>query len=314
MKRKIKSAVVGVGYLGKFHADKYAISERAELVAVCDSDALFRKEIATKHGILELSDYKELIGKVDAVSIAVPTALHHKIAKFFLEHDVHVLLEKPICSTLQEAIDLVEIAKKKKLVFQVGHLERFNPVFSAVKPLITKPVFIETHRLTPFKARGTDISVVLDLMIHDIDLVKNLVNSPHKKIMARGLSMLSGKIDVATATIEFENGCIANLNVSRVNPCVERRMRIFQHDSFFDCDFGNMTLKSYHKVRNEIPPYFSGMAEDCVSLDPKDALYEEVDSFLESISHNAKVRVTGDEAKDALKIAVEVAGMIDSQQ
>lgn len=305
--KRIKCAVVGVGYLGKFHADKYAALDEAELVAVCDSDTLSSQKIAEKHNVLALQNYPELIGKVDAVSIAVPTSLHYQVTKFFLENNVHVLLEKPITVDISEADELIDIANKKHLIFQIGHLERFNPVFIETKPLLHKPVFIETVRLAPFKTRGADVNVVLDLMIHDLDLVKNIVASDVKKIDACGANVLSKGLDVANARIEFTNGCIASLTASRVSPSPERKMYIYQQDATFSCDFHNKNL--IVSKPNQTKPE---MIDQTIKLESNDALADEIASFVHSIQNDSEPKVTAKDARDALAIAVEITRIVES--
>ena len=200
-----------VGYLGRYHAQKYAQLTDANLVAVCDHDLERAHEIAEECHTQALTDYRELIGKVDAVSIATPTPLHYEIGLLFLSHGVHVLMEKPICNTTEQADELIDAASKKNVILQTGHLERFNNAVTAVRPYLTQPRFIESSRMAPFKLRGTDVNVILDLMIHDIDLIQSMVDASIQNIDASGAKVLSDSIDIANARIRFDNGCVANV-------------------------------------------------------------------------------------------------------
>ncbi len=249
---KIKTAVIGVGYLGKFHAQKYAQLELSELVAVCDASLEIAQAIAGEHDIPAFTDYHDLIGKVEAVSIVVPTQKHYEVAKVFLENKIHVLLEKPITSTVAEAEELVKIAEQNKCVFQIGHLERFNPAVLALENELKQPLFIESNRIAPFNPRGADVNVVLDLMIHDIDIILDFANSPVKHIDANGVAVISKEIDIANARITFENGCVANVTASRVSMKSERIMRIFQHDAYISIDFQNKKLTVHKKGDGEM--------------------------------------------------------------
>jgi len=308
MKKKIKCAVVGVGYLGKFHADKYAILPNAELVAVCDSDPDRAKEIAEKYNTQSFSSYQEMLDKVeiDAVSIATPAFSHYEIAKFFLTNDVHVLLEKPITTKVEEANELLAIAKKKKLILQVGHLERFNSVYIALKSMVKRPLFIRSERSAPFKLRGTDVSVILDSMIHDIDLIQNLVLSPIKRIDAYGSSVLSDHIDIVNARLEFENGCIADLSASRISLKTRRELRIFEKDQLIKCDFGEKTLTTYHKGVGKIKPHIPEMVSEMHTCEATDALYTEIAAFLEAIKDQNTTETMAEDARDALDTALKI--------
>jgi predicted dehydrogenase len=221
--KKIKVAVVGVGYLGKFHAEKYAKMENVHLIGVVDVDKRQAEEIAGPLGVPSFTDFTDLFGQVEAVSIAVPTPLHFKIGKAFLEQDIDVLVEKPITTTVEEADELIRIADTRNLVLQVGQLERFNPAVTAIQHVVKNPIFIESNRLGLYKERGTDVSVVLDLMIHDIDLILNFVRSGIKYCHAMGTSVVSDNIDIANAHIEFDNGAVANVTASRISNKNERK-------------------------------------------------------------------------------------------
>ncbi|MCB1828276.1 MAG: Gfo/Idh/MocA family oxidoreductase, partial [Coxiellaceae bacterium] len=275
----IKCAVIGVGYLGKFHAEKYAALPQAELVGICDIDQGRVDEIAQQLGVPAYTDYHELLGKVDAVSIAVPTAWHYPIAKTFLTHNTHVLLEKPITPSLQDADDLVTISENCRQILQIGHLERFNPVLGAVVPMLQKPQWIEAVRTAPYKPRGTDISVILDLMIHDIEIIQRLVAAEITNIQATGAVMVSDKIDVANARLQFANGCVANLTASRVSFNAERQLRILQQDAFFSLDMQHKKLGIQRKgmIQSEERNY-----------EQNDALLAQITAFLHSVATGDK--------------------------
>ena len=311
--QKLKIAVVGVGYLGKFHVQKYAQLPESELVAVCDSNAEVAQTIADEHGVAVHTDYNELIGKVDAVSIVVPTQKHYEVAKVFLENGVHVLLEKPITSTVEQARELVSIAADKNLVFQIGHLERFNPAVMALDDVLKEAQFIESHRIAPFNPRGADVNVILDLMIHDIDIILDFVRSPVKSIQANGVPVLSNDIDVANARIQFENGCVANVTASRVSMKSERKMRIFQPDAYITIDFQNKKLGVHRKGEGEM---FPGIAEiDSLEreFEQGDALLAESVAFLKSINEKSRPVVSGEDGMRALETAIEITRLLALQ-
>jgi predicted dehydrogenase len=307
---KIRSAVVGVGYLGKFHADKYAALPDAELVAVCDASETTAREIADKLGVEALTDPTQLYGKVDAVSIVVPTQLHYEVAKGFLENGIHVLLEKPITATVEQAQELVEIAERNKLTFQVGHLERFNPAILALDKVLAEPMFIESQRIAPFNPRGADVSVILDLMIHDIDIILDLVDADVKRIDAKGVAVLSKDIDIANARIEFENGCVANVTASRAGMKSERKMRVFQHDAYISVDFGNKKLGIHRKGEGEMFPGVAEIDSQEQVFEAGDALYSEIEAFLQAIKTGGDPVVSGADGSRALETALEITRLL----
>jgi predicted dehydrogenase len=309
----LKTAVIGVGYLGKFHAQKYAQLPASELVAVCDSNADIAQTIADEHGVDVHTNYNDLIGKVDAVSIVVPTQKHYEVAKVFLDNGIHVLLEKPITSTVEQARELVQIADQNKLVFQIGHLERFNPAVMALDDVLKEAQFIESHRIAPFNPRGADVNVILDLMIHDIDIILDFVRSPVKSIQANGVPVLSNDIDVANARIQFENGCVANVTASRVSMKSERKMRIFQPDAYITIDFQNKKLGVHRKGAGEM---FPGIAEiDSLEreFEQGDALLAETAAFLKSINEQSRPVVSGEDGMRALETAFEITRQLGIQ-
>ena len=292
--QKIKCGVVGVGYLGNFHAQKYSNLPNADLVAICDTNEARAKEIANSHNTSFFTDYNDLIGKVDAVSIVTITTSHYAIAKKFLENKIHVFVEKPITTTIAEADELIKIAKANHLIFQVGHIERFNPVFNVIKNKIRKPTLVECIRVAPYKARCNDVSVVLDLMIHDIDLVYSLIQSPIRNIVAHGGKILSPTTDVIHAQIEFENGANALLTASRLDPVTQRRINVLEKDCYYTGDLGEKTLKI---IKN------NGNHEE-LTLEKNDALYEEIASFLDAIENKKNPIVSGNDGRIALETAL----------
>jgi predicted dehydrogenase len=299
---KYKCAVIGVGYLGNFHAQKYTNLPNAELIGVSDIDEKRCEEIAKLCNVTAYKNYEDLIGKVDAVSIVTTTTSHYAIAKKFLENNVHVLLEKPITTTVKEADELIKIAKEKKLIFQIGHLERFNPTFTTIQTQLETPILLEFSRLAPYKVRCTDVSVVLDLMIHDLDLLHTLVKSPIKNIKAEGAMLLSPTIDLAYAHIEFANGAVANLTASRMNSKPERKINLLTKNAYFSGDLDGKTLQIIkNHPKNTI---------ENLTLEKNDALFVEVAAFVDSISKNTAPVVSGEDGKKALETALLIENII----
>ncbi len=308
---KLKTAVIGVGYLGKFHADKYAAHEDCDLIAVVDANADTAKEIADKHGVQALTDFKELLGKVDAVSIAAPTTLHHKIARDFLENGSHVLIEKPITVTVDEADDLIELALKNDRLIQVGHLERFNAALLDIGDTLETPTFIESHRLAPFNPRATDVNVILDLMIHDIDIILEIVKSDIKEMRVSGTQVLTNSTDIANARLEFENGCVANITASRVSAKTERKIRIFQRNAYISVDFHNRVLSIYKKGDREIHPGIPEIVSEESICENNDALNLEIVAFIDSIKNGTPIIVSGEDGRRALDAAIKISALLN---
>lgn len=307
----LRTAVIGVGYLGRFHAQKYSQLPGSRLVAVVDANTQAAEKVAAEVGTAALQDYRELFGRVDAVSLAVPTPLHHRIGRELLEEGIHVLVEKPIATTAAEARELIEVAKDRGCVLQVGHLERFNPAIVAAVARLKTPRFVESHRLAPFKQRGTDVSVVLDLMIHDIDLIQELVGRPIEHIDAIGSSVFSGEIDIVNARLRFEGGCVANTTASRISLKQERKIRIFQDDAYLSIDMQQKILSVIRKkdaaVAVESPAQVSIEEE---SFDQGDALREEIAAFLHAVRSNSEPVVTGEDGLRALETAIRIAELV----
>jgi predicted dehydrogenase len=307
--QKLKCAVIGTGYLGKFHAEKYATLPECELVAVVDINEETAKTIANKHDAQALTDYAPLLGNVDAVSIVVPTTLHYQVAKDFLNAGSHVLIEKPITTTVEQADELIAIAKAKNLILQVGHLERFNPAVLALDK-DEKPLFIESHRLSPFNPRANDVSVVLDLMIHDIDIILALVNSDIERIDASGTAVLTKGTDIANARLTFKNGCVANVTASRISMKLERKMRLFRPSSYASVDFQNRILQKYRTGEKEMFPGVPEITSEEATFETSDALMAEIQQFIGCIQTGEQPLVTGEAARLALATAIQITELL----
>jgi predicted dehydrogenase len=302
----LRTAVIGVGYLGNFHAQKYSVIPDVELVGVVDSNPKRVVEIANALGTTPYCDHRELIGKVDAVSVVVPTQFHHAVARDFLVAGVHVLIEKPITVTIEEADELIDLANKRDLVFQVGHLERFNPVLMALDNILQEPLFIESVRIAPFKPRGTDVNVVLDLMIHDIEIIQHIVKSAVERIDAIGAPVFTGEEDIANARILFESGCVANVTASRISLKSERKMRIFQNNAYITLDFQNRKLLVAQKGNGELFPGVPNVKVEERELGEADALLNEIESFLSAIRTSSQPQVSGRDGRMALSTALKI--------
>jgi predicted dehydrogenase len=307
----LRTAVIGVGYLGRFHAQKYAQLPGSKLVAVVDANEGAAANVAAELGVEALGDYRDLIGRVDAVSLAVPTPLHHGIGCALLGEGIHVLVEKPIATTTAEARDLIAVAKARGCVLQVGHLERFNPAIVAAVARLKTPRFVESHRLAPFKQRGTDVSVVLDLMIHDIDLIQELVGAPIESIDAIGSSVFSGEIDIVNARLRFKGGCVANTTASRISLKQERKIRIFQDDAYLSIDMQQKILSVIRKkdaVATVESPAQVSIEEE--SFEQGDALRDEIAAFLHSVRTRGEPIVTGEDGLRALETAMQITELV----
>ena len=297
-----------MGYLGKFHAEKYADSEKSTLVAVVDIDRERAESVARQLGVAAISDYRELLGRVQCVSVAVPTRLHYEVASDLLKGGVDVLVEKPIASDIHQGQELVNLAGAQGLVLQVGHLERFNPAIRRLENVIREPRFVECHRLAPFVERGTDVDVVLDLMIHDIDVIASLVRSTVDRVEAVGVAVLTDKPDIANARITFSNGCIANVTASRVSIKRERKIRFFQPDAYLSIDYDQRRAQIFHK-----PPQGGGWTDiraETIEIKEADALADEINSFLDCVRTRSLPLVSGAEGLRALEIAALISGQL----
>jgi predicted dehydrogenase len=309
----IRTAVIGVGYLGRFHAQKYAALQGTSLVAVVDPRQETRDKVAAETGCRAVADYREILGEVDAVSIATTTPLHFPIAQECLERGIHVLVEKPITETPEQARTLIATAAQHGRILQVGHLERFNSAILALEGTLGTPRFIESHRLAPFKERGTDVNVVLDLMIHDIDLIQSLVGSPIESIDAVGTSVFSAGLDIANARIRYANGCVANTTASRVSMKMERKLRLFQDDAYISIDLQQKVLTIVRK-----PPEGAAATPGQVSIEERtyeqgDALKFEIEAFLRSIREGRPPVVSGEDGLRALETAIRITELVQGR-
>jgi len=302
---QLRTAVVGVGHFGQHHAGKYARLAGSQLVAVADRDPARAASVAALHGVEAVSDHRLLLGKVDAVSIATPPASHFAVARDFLEHGAHVLVEKPITETLADAGELIRLAAERGRVLQVGHIERFSAVGRQLCEIIDRPLFIQAQRVGSFKPRGEAVSAVLDLMIHDLDLILSLVNAPIEWAHAVGAPVVTSADDIASCRIQFANGCVADLTVSRISLRSERKMRIFQEDSLTSVDFLKRRIGIFHRNGS------AAGGGPAITLDEKvypqvDALEEEIASFLAAARSQVPPVVTGEDGRRALEAALLV--------
>jgi predicted dehydrogenase len=301
--KRIKVGVIGVGHLGSLHAKIYRDIEGCSLEGVCDTDKNRLKEVSGALGVAGCADYRELFDKIDAVSVAVPTKWHHKIAEDFLKHNIHALVEKPFTPTLQEADSLIKLARQNKLILQVGHIERFNSAFAATLKLIRNPKFIECHRLSPFPNRSLDVGAVLDIMIHDIDIILGLVNSGIKQIESVGINVLTKFEDIANSRITFKNGCVANLTASRISDEVMRKIRIFQENTYISLDYKDAKASVYKKGAFKI-------TKEELPIEKEQPLQKELASFIDCVTNRKEPLVSGEVAREALRVALEIQNQI----
>jgi len=300
---KLKIGVIGVGHLGSIHAKIYKQIPGCNLVGVCDSDPKQLKEVSGSLRVPGYSNLSDLFGKIDAASIAVPTRLHKKIAEELLRHNVHLLVEKPFTVNLEEADCLIDLAKQQNLILQVGHIERFNSAFNATQKIIKNPKFIECHRLSSFPNRSLDVGVVLDIMIHDIDIVLGLVSWPLEKVESVGVNVLTPFEDIANARLTFKNGCIANLTASRVSDEIMRKIRIFQEDTYISLDYKNAEASVYRKLADKI-------IKERLPIEKEQPLQKELASFVDCVVNKKEPLVSGAVAREALEVALTIQDQI----
>ena len=303
-KKKLKVGVVGIGHLGNYHLQKYQKLENCEVVAVADPLVERAQKAASIYKCIACSDYRAMLDKVDVVSIAVPTGEHYKVARDFLAAGVDVLIEKPICATLEEADELIGLAKKNKLVLQVGFVERFNPAIMALEKVITKPMFIEAHRLHPFFERGTDVDVILDLMIHDLDIILKFVDSPVASVEAVGVSILSDKIDISNVRISFNTGCIANITASRISVKTMQKIRFFGAEGYHSVDCQKREILSLGKGKNEDGQL--QILQNNIEVGSHDPLEEEIRSFINAVTNRSQPLISGEDARISLELAIDI--------
>ncbi len=304
---KVKVGVVGVGAIGRNHARIYSELDTAELVAVYDANAESAAKVASEFGTSVANSVEELVEMVDAASVSTPTVTHRDIGTLFLTAGKHVLVEKPISDSVDDARALIDLAKENGCILQVGHIERFNPVMSQLEARLNSPKFIESHRLSPFPKRSLDIGVVLDLMIHDLEIVLHLVNSPIQHIDAVGIPVLTRREDIANARIRFENGCVANITASRISPERLRKIRVFQGDAYLSLDYQDQSGWIYRKDGMEI-----GREE--VEVEKEEPLKCELAAFVDCASKGEQPKVSGQQGAAALDVALEITRLIEESQ
>jgi predicted dehydrogenase len=325
---KLKVGVIGTGHLGKLHTKMFRSIENCELIGIYDSNLDQAKAVSEEFGVPGVTSLEDLLSKVDAVSIAATTTAHHVLAKKCFEKGVHVFIEKPITATIKEAEELVEISEMKKLNLQVGHIERFNPALVAMEKYINDPKFIQTDRLAQFNPRGTDVAVVLDLMIHDIDIILSLVKSDVVEVQANGVAVVSDHLDIANARLQFENGAVANVTASRISQKKMRKMRIFQKDTYVALDFVTGVSEAYRLLTPdaEVVPTQISFGEIGVGEKRKKLVYEqpeqkeinalqyELQLFVNSVINKTKPVVSGVDGLRALKVAQLIIQKIEGQK
>jgi predicted dehydrogenase len=306
MTSKLKVGVAGVGHIGREHARVYSQLGNAEFVGVYDIDSDISQRLAQQHNVRRFAGLAEMAAEVDAVTIATPTNTHYQIATQFLQAGRHVLVEKPITDDVGQARELVALAHEKNAVLQVGHIERFNPALQALEEKLTHPKFIEAHRLSPYPGRSTDIGVVLDLMIHDLEVILHLVKSKITSVDAVGVAVLSKGEDIANARIRFANGCVANLTTSRISPEKMRKIRVFQDDAYLSLDYQNQAGEIYRKIGPQI-------TREKIQVQKDEPLKLELASFVDcALARRAPV-VSGAQAAAALDVAMQITDQIWSQ-
>ena len=309
--RNLRAAVIGVGYLGNFHAQKYAQIANADLCAVVDTDPARAEEIAAKYGTRAVTDYTRVLSEIDLVSIVVPPSRHFDIAYDCLAAGVHTLVEKPVTETVDEAEELIRLATDRGLVLQVGHLERFNPVVHALQEWVTRPRLIEAQRFAAYQSRGTEVDVVLDLMIHDIDIVLSIVESPISAVHSSGMTVVTKDIDIAHARIEFDDGCVAELAASRVSQEPARAMKVYQAGSYLTIDYMNHEIQVGTVIDGHEEPARREVTFETETVAGIDVLMAEISSFVGAVQSGSTPEVTGEDGKRALEVAIDVSHRIN---
>ncbi|MBO0723332.1 MAG: Gfo/Idh/MocA family oxidoreductase [Blastocatellia bacterium] len=307
---KVKTAVIGAGHLGREHARIYSSIENARLIAVCDIDEKAGRTVAERHGARYVRDYRELLQEVEAVSVATPTVAHHEISCACLAAGVHVLVEKPIARTLAEADEMIRMAESKGLVLHVGHIERFNPAFRALQKKITRPRFFEAHRMGIFTPRSLDIDVVMDLMVHELDIIASLVGREVINIEAVGIPILTQKIDLANARLEFADGCVANITASRVSGERLRKLRVFQPNEYYSLDYAEQQVAMCRLLPANTPGVLPEIAAGSLEVIKHEPLLAEIEEFVSAARTEKASGVSGAEGRRALALALEVLDKI----
>jgi predicted dehydrogenase len=314
MKRtdRVRIGVIGIGHLGNYHLQKYQQLSDCEIVGVVDTVEERSSKAAEIFNCDAFVDHRSLIDKVDAVSIAVPTGFHHEVAKDFLSEGIDVLLEKPIAVNLEQADELISIADSRGALLQIGFVERFNPAIEALEKVIGEPLFIEAHRLHPFFERGTDVDVILDLMIHDLDMILNFVKSPLKNVDAVGISVLSDNVDISNARITFQNGCVANVTASRVTGKVMQKIRFFGLEGYHSVDYGKRELVSLR--RRIVEGGATEISANTVGVEDYDPLEREIRTFIQSVVTRSTPLVSGSEGRKSLELALRIVEAMNKGQ
>jgi len=313
MAEQIRVGVVGAGYFGRFHANHYTKNPDAKLVAVVDADAARAKTVADEFGAEAVTDHRQILDRVDAVSIAVPTPLHFEVARELIEAGLHVLIEKPITETVESANTLTKLAEARGTVLQVGHIERYSAAYRVISEKIDRPLYLECYRIAPWKARGIEVDVILDLMIHDIDMIIGLVGSEVTKVDAVGTGVMGRKIDIANARISFNSGCVANVTASRVSYKTERRLRVFSQKKYLNCDLGERKIFGYSLRGDPMKQGLAAIATETVDIPQEDSLGNEIAYFLECIRSGGTPFVDGHAGAEALRVATMINESIDAQ-
>jgi predicted dehydrogenase len=311
MAEQVRVAVVGSGYFGRFHADHYSRNPRAKLVTVVDTDQDRGRAVASEFGGEATTDYRGIIGKVDAASVAVPTPLHYQIARELIEAGVHVLVEKPLTDSEETGRELTKLAEARKTVLQVGHIERFSSAYRTLSSIISEPLYFESYRIAPWKNRGVEVDVILDLMIHDIDMIIGLVGSPVAQVDAVGTPVLGKRIDIGNARLTFESGCIANVTASRVSYKTERKMRVFARNQYLSCDLGEGRINGYRLKGDPMTDGLAAIAAETHEIVKQDSLANEIDAFLDCVTKGEKPLVDGWAGCEALRVAQMINDSIE---
>ncbi len=306
MAEKIKTAVIGVGHLGQAHARVHASLEQVDLVAVCDVNEARGREIAERHSTSFVRDYRELLDRVEAVSVATPTVSHCEISRAFLEAGVHVLVEKPIARSLDEADEMIRAAESRNLVLQPGHIERFNPAFAALRRRVERPRFFEAHRMGVFTPRSLDVDVVMDLMVHELDIIASLVKAEVVKLDAVGVPILTPKIDLANARLEFADGCVANVTASRVAAERLRKLRVFQPNEYYSLDYAEQQVAALRLIPPKTAGAMPEIEAESLQVEKREPLVAEIESFIAAVATRTSPPVSGAEGRRALALAIEV--------
>ena len=306
--KKINAAVIGIGHLGSRHLKvlREQLADKVNLIGICDVKRERTEKFSEHYKVQFFDHYQDLAGKVEAVHICTPTLSHFEIAQFFLEHNVHTFVEKPVTLTIEEAQVLIQIARKKNLKLQVGHVERFNSAFQAIQPIAQNPLFVECHRLNQFPNRSLDIGVVMDLMIHDIDIILGLVQSPVADIQAVGVKVLTDLDDIANARITFQNGCVCNLTASRVSDEVMRKIRIFLKDTYISLDYVKQEAFLYKKNLSADKAGGAAISRTHLPIEKEEPLKKELESFIDCVRDDQQPIVSGEEGKQALAVALSI--------